>query len=118
MTPAEELAAAADKLTEITEQAEYFAVTFEKPQDRAAIVRELTRFGCRLFGLPDPDQSGQPLEPTEFGAIVLARVSIYDDKELWSRSGGGGWNSESGAFVGSYRFLRDITIVQRGAGRH
>lgn len=118
MTPAEELLAAADKVSEINKQAEYFAVTFEKPQDRAAIVRELTRFGCRLFGLPDPTHSGEPLEPTEFGSIVHARVSLYDEAELWSRSGAGGWNSETGAFVGSFRFLRDITIVQRGAVRH
>lgn len=104
-------------LEEVTKRAEYFAVTFEKQLTRVEIVRELTRFGCRLVGLPEPDQSGEPLEPTEFGSIVHARMSLYDEPTLWQRTSGGGWSSEDGAFVGSYQFLRDITIVQSGAVR-
>lgn len=99
---------------EIEKKAEYFAVTFVEPLDRAAIVLELTRFGCRLVGLPDPDRSGEPAEPQEFGAIVCGRVSLYDELTLWQRTSGGGWASSDGAFVGSYQFLRDVTVVQQG----
>ena len=101
-------------LDEIVKRAEYFAVTFEKQLTRPEIVSELTRFGCRLVGLPDPDQSGEPPEPIEFGSVIYARVSLYDGLTLWQRTSGGAWTSDDGAFVGSYKFLRDITLVQRG----
>jgi hypothetical protein len=72
----------------------------------------------RLRERADWLEASAPIEePTEYGSIIRARASEYEEWVRWSKpTAEPGWFSEFGAFVGGYQMLRDVEVLRIGVG--